>query len=969
MKLRYIQWAVICMMLLAVVGVSAQNVDIKGTVKDKAGEAVIGASVIEKGKQTNGTITDLDGNFSIKVPAGATLVISFVGYTTQEQTARNGMNVVMAEDAIQMAEVVVVGVGYGQMRKSDLTGAIASVSAKELKQGIVTSTEQLLQGKIAGLSVTQSSGDPASGAAMRLRGGTSLSASNSPLIVVDGIAGVDINTVQPSEIISMDVLKDASAAAIYGSRGANGVIIVTTNRSADTEHNAIEYNGWVSVGTAAKNIDLLSADQWRKYVRDNEIMSAIDYGGNTDWIKELERTSVSHSHNLYMTSSRKNSGYRASATYQKTEGIVKENYLERLAGSLSTYQYALDHRLKVDLGVSMTVDKYRQPDTGFYGIFNYAMNQNPTVPVRDENGKYTEMGGTNMQNPVEYNENYSSEQTRYRLLAYGKLEYEFIPGLRGVVNASYEYNSHQERYYQPSYAFANNTNGYGRRNLGDFNNKQIEAYVNYDHTFAKDHKFNAMAGYSYLNNIYEGFGAERRGFDTDMFLWNNLAAGSDFRIGDVYSYKGESVLASFFGRLNYGYKGRYMITATLRGDGSSRFGKNNKWGVFPSTSVAWRVSDEAFMESTSSWLNNLKLRAGYGVTGNQDGIGEYKSLALLGTVGGAYYDAATNTWKSSYAPSQNANPDLKWETTTQYNLGIDFGIFNRITGTIELYYKKTSDLLWTYPVSQPPYLYSSMLANVGDLVNKGVELSLNANILEHKDFSWDATLTFSYNKQEITSLSNSTFQNLGTPAGQLHGLSGLSNAYTQMVKEGYPTGAFFGPRCQGIDENGEFIIENPEESVYLGSAQPKFNLGFSTTLTWRGLDLGLSAYGMFGQKILNATNMNLFMSNRMPSQNVPDDFLTSGINPSKVTYSDYWLENGSFLRLQSITLGYTIPNTKKIGLKKVRVYGTIDNVCTITGYSGIDPEVNTSGLDNPGIDLCNVYPRPRTFMFGLNVTF
>ncbi len=969
MKLRYIHWAVICVMLLTAVNVSAQNLTIKGVVKDKAGEAVIGASVIEKGKQSNGTITDIEGNFSISVPSGSTLVFSYVGYHTIEQLAQNGMAVVMTEDAILTDEIVIVGVGYGQMRKGDLTGSIASVSSKELKQGVITSTEQLLQGKIAGLAVTQSSGDPAAGAAMRLRGGTSLSASNSPLVVVDGIAGVDINTVQPSEILSMDVLKDASAAAIYGSRGANGVIIITTNRSTDAERSTIEYNGSVSVGMAAKNIDMLSANQWRQYVRDNEIMSAIDYGANTDWIKELERTSVSQSHNLYMNTSRANSGTRASLTYQNTEGIVKENYLERLSGSLSTYQYALDKKLKVDLGLSATVDKYRQPETGFYGIFNYAMNQNPTVPVRDENGKYTEMGGTNMQNPVEFNETYSSEHTRYRLLGYGKVEYEFLPGLRGAVNASYEYNSHQERYYQPSYAFANNSNGYARRNLGDYVNKQIEAYMTYDRTFAKDHKFNAMAGYSYLDNMYEGFGAERRGYDTDRFLWNNLGAGSDFRIGDVYSYKGESQLTSFFGRVNYGYKSRYMLTATVRGDGSSRFGDNNKWGVFPSASVAWRISDERFMESTSSWLNNLKLRAGYGVTGNQDGIGEYKSLALLGTVGGAYYDAATNTWKNSYAPSQNANPDLKWESTAQYNLGVDFSLFNRLNGSVEVYYKKTSDLLWTYPVSQPPYLYSSMLANVGDLVNKGVEFSLNANILEAKDLSWDATLTFSYNQQEITSLSNDTFQDLGTPAGQLHGLSGLSNAYTQMVKEGYPTGAFFGPRCQGVDENGEFIINNPDESVYLGSAQPKYNLGLSTTLTWRGLDLGVSAYGMFGQKILNATNMNLYMSNRLPSQNVPDDFLKSGLNPSKVTYSDYWLENGSFLRLQSVTLGYTIPNTRKIGLQKVRLYGTVDNVCVLTGYKGIDPEINTSGLDNPGIDLCNVYPRPRTFMFGLNVTF
>lgn len=958
------------LMLLVALNVSAQNITIKGSVKDNAGEPIIGASVVQKDKTNVGTVTDFDGNFTLNVPAGSTVIISYIGYNTQEQRAKSTLDVVLQENAVMLQETVIVGVGYGTMRKSDLTGSIASVSQKDLKQGVVTSTEQLLQGKIAGLNVTQGSGDVASGASLRLRGGTSLSASNSPLIVVDGIAGVDINTVQPSEIVSMDVLKDASAAAIYGSRGANGVIIVTTNRAGnDVEVKKLEYNGYVSIGTAAKNIDMLSANQWRDYVRTNGLTSAIDYGGDTDWIKELEQTAVSHSHNVFMSSSRKNSGYRASATYQSSEGIVKKNYLDRLSGSVSAYQYAWNQRLKVDLGLSMTYDKYRQPDYGFYGIFNYAMNQNPTVPVKDENGTWTRMGGTNMQNPVEYNENYTSDQSRYRLLAYGKADLEIVKGLHGVVNLSHEYNSHQERYYQPSYAAANNSNGYGRRNLGDYTNQQLEAYLNYDTDIARDHRLNVMAGYSYLKNVYEGFGSERRGFDTDMFLYNNLGAGSDFRVGDVYSYKGQSQLASFFGRANYTYKSRYMLTATLRADGSSRFGDNNKWGYFPSAALGWRISDEAFMKAAEPWLQNLKLRLGFGVTGNQDGIGEYKSLALLGTVGGAYYDGATGTWKNSYAPSQNENPNLKWETTTQYNIGVDFAIFNRLNGTIELYYKKTSDLLWTYPVSQPPYLYSSMLANVGDLVNKGVELSLNANILEGKDFSWDANLTFSYNNQEITSLSNDTFQDLGTPAGQLHGLSGLSNAYTQMVKEGYPVGAFFGPHCQGIDENGEFIIEDPDEMAYLGSAQPKFNLGFATTVNWKGFDLNLAAYGMFGQKILNATNMNLFVTSRMPGQNVPDEFVKSGIKPNKITYSDYWLENGSFLRLQSITLGYTLPGTKKVGLEKVRVYGTVDNVCTLTGYSGIDPEISTSGLSSPGIDLCDVYPKTRTVMLGLNVTF
>ena len=865
---------------------SAQNITLNGVVRYANGEPIIGASIVEKARPTNGTVSDIDGNFTLQAPEGSIIQISYIGCETKELPAKNPMEVVLEENSVMLQEALVVGVGYGTMRKSDLTGAITSVSAKDLKQGIVTSTEQLLQGKIAGLSVTQASSDPTTGSSLRLRGGTSLSASNSPLIVVDGIPGVDINTVQPSEIISMDVLKDASAAAIYGSRGANGVIIVTTNRATESEVRKMSYNGWVSVGTAAKNIDMLSANQWREYVRKNEILDAIDYGADTDWIKELEQTAVSHSHNFSMSTSRKNSGYRGAVTYQANEGIVKHNYMNRLAGSLSAYQYGFNGHLKVDLGINYTYDKYRAPDYGFYGIFNYALNQNPTVPVKDSEGRYTRMGGTNMQNPVEYNDNYYSQQTRHRLLAYAKADVEIISGLHAVANLSYEYGSWQNRYYQPSYAAGNSVGGTGRRQLADNNNYQIEAYLNYNKTFAEIHKLNVMAGYSYSKYVYEGFGASRSGFDTDSFLYNNLGAGNDYRKDDVYSNKGEARLASFYGRVNYSLNSKYLLTATMRADGSSRFGKNHKWGYFPSVALGWRISDENFMQSATGWLDNLKLRLGYGVTGNQDGIGEYKSIALLGAGGGGYYDAATGTWKATYSPSQNANPDLKWESTAQYNIGIDFSVINRIRGTIDLYYKKTSDLLWNYPVSQPPYLYSSMLANVGDLVNKGVELTLSADILSANNFTWNADLTFSYNHQEITSLSNDTFQDLGTPAGQLHGIDGLSNAYTQIVKAGYPTGAFFGPRCSGIDANGEYIIENPDEQVYLGSAQPKFNLGFATTLNWKGFDFRVSAYGMFGQKILNATNMQLFTDTRMPSKNIPDKFAEQGIRPDKITYSD-----------------------------------------------------------------------------------
>lgn len=952
---------------------TAQNITATGKVVDKNQEPLIGATVRIVGAQ-GGTITGMDGDFSLSCPSNSTLEISFVGYISQKVNAGTRLSIVLQEDAIALEETVIVGVGYGTMRKSDLTGAITSVNAKDMKQGIITSAEQLLQGKVAGLSVVQSSGAPEAGASIRLRGGTSLSASNGPLVVVDGIPGVDFNSVQPSEIVSIDVLKDASAAAIYGSRGANGVIIVTTNRAAsDTEQKSIQYNGYVAIGQVAKHMDLLSADQWRAYVRENNVGQAIDYGADTDWQKELERTAISHSHNVAISNSRKDNGYRASITYQNNQGVIVRNSMNRLAGSLAAYQTGWNGRLRIEAGINANFDSWHPIDNR---IFERMTNLNPTFPVYDQNGDFAQIGGTNTENPVEINANRADDQKRHRFLGYGKVELDLVKGLKAVANGSYEYQSTEGGLYKPTYAMmeGKSEKGWGQRTYAKYTNKQIETYLNYDLELARIHRMNFMAGYSYLINVYDGFGSSRSGFDTDAFLYNNLAAGSDFRAGDVYSYKGEAKLASFFGRINYNLMGKYMLTATLRRDGSSRFGANHKWGTFPSISLAWRISDEAFMESTTSWLNNLKLRAGYGVTGNQAGIGEYKSLAVLSADGASYYDAASGTWKKSYVQAQNVNPNLKWESTAQLNIGLDFGIFNRINGTIEFYHKKTSDLLWTYPVPQPPYQVGTMLANVGDLVNKGIEVSLSANILRQKDLTLDANVTFAYNDQEITKLSNDAYQAVGLQAGSLHGLRGMSGMYSQIIKEGYPSGAFYGPKCSGIDSDGNYIINRDEDgkpiNEYLGSAQPKFNLGFGMNLTYRDFDFSFAGYGMFRQKVLNATRMAMFDPTRLPAQNVPDDFLESGIKSDPV-FSSYFVENGSFFRLQSVTLGYTLPGVKKIGLEKIRFYLTGENLFCITGYSGIDPEVSLPDnvLEGPGIDRFNSYPRPRTFSLGVNISF
>ena len=706
---------------------------------------------------------------------------------------------------------------------------------------------------------------------------------------------------------------------------------------------------------------LLSADQWRAYVRKNNLTDAVDYGGNTNWQKELQQTAFTQSHNISISSGGEMSNMRASILYLKNEGVIKTTGLERLSANVAGTQYAANKALKFDTGIFANIDKWHPLD---YRIFERSFNLNPTIPVRDANGDFTEVGGTLNENPVEIQTNRTADNERHRVLGYFKTEAKFLNDFTATVNLSLEHNAMQGNTYKPSYAMmeGRTENGYAQKTYEEYQNAQLEAFLSYNKLIGK-HSINAVAGYSYYENIYKGFGAQRSGFVTDLFGYNNLGAGYNYRLGDVYSYKGKSNLVSFFGRANYSYDSKYMFTGTLRRDGSSRFGANNKWGVFPSASVAWRITGEDFMQSTGNWLTNLKVRAGYGVTGNQDGIGEYKSLSILGVGHDSYYDPATGTWSLAYSPTQNPNPDLKWESTKQTNIGVDFSLFNRITGSFEWYNKQTEDLLYTYQVPQPPYLVGTMLANVGDLSNKGIELTLNANIISNKNFTWDTNFTFAKNKQKIEKLSNQTYKTDVIYSGSLHGLSGMSNQFSQIIKEGYAVGTFWGPEAHGLDENGNIIVDDTDKEI--GNAQPDFSLGFGMNFTYKNFDFGFTGYGMFGQDVLNATDMMLNDPNRLPSYNVTDDYLTTGITSSP-KYSSYWIEDGSFFRLQTVSVGYTIPF--KDSSSKLRLYMTGQNLAVFTSYKGVDPEVNYSGLDSPGIDRFNNYPRPRTITFGLNFT-
>jgi len=959
-------------LLFLTAGIYAQQKKlVTGTIYDNTSIALPGVTILEVGTQ-KATTTDADGKFTFEATIGGTLQISFIGYTTQNvkvDANTKNIDVKLVESAFMLDAVELVSVGYGTMRKSDLTGAISTVKGDDLVKGVISSTEQALQGKVAGLTVLQSSGDPSSGSTLRLRGGTSLTASNSPLIVVDGIAGVDINVVQASDIKSVDVLKDASATAIYGSRGANGVIIITTK--GGSKATTITYNGYTGVSEASNQLDMLSADQWRGYVRENNLTDAIDYGGNTDWQKELYQKAYTQSHTLSISTGGEQSGIRTSLSYLKNEGVVKTTQLERLSANVSGYQYALDKALKFDTGIFANIDKWHPLD---YRIFERSFNLNPTIPVRNTDGSFTEVGGTLNENPVEILTDRDTENERHRILGYFKTEAKLYKDLTAVVNLSLEHNATQGNTYKPSFAVleGRTENGYAQKTYGEYTNAQVEAYLNYNKTLGR-HSINLLAGYSYLENIYKGFGAQRSGFETDLFGYNNLGAGYNYRLGDVYSYKGKSNLVSFFGRANYSFDNKYMLTGTLRRDGSSRFGANNKWGLFPSASAAWKITGEEFMKPTENWLTNLKLRVGYGVTGNQDGIGEYKSLSILGVGQDSYYDPTTGTWSLAYSPTQNPNPDLKWESTRQTNIGLDFSLFNRVSGSIEWYDKQTKDLLYTYQVPQPPYLVGTMLANVGDLSNKGLEITLNADIIRGDKFTWDVNVTFAKNKQKIEKLSNQSYKTETIQSGSLHGLSGMSNTFSQIIGEGYPVGTFWGREYVGLNDKGEFILSEEEKEI--GNAQPDFTAGIGMNFAYKNFDLGFTGYGIFGQDVLNATAMMLNDPNRMPSYNIQDSFVGSPIK-SAPAYSSYWIEDASFFRLQTATIGYTIPF--KESKAKLRVFVLGQNLFVITGYSGVDPEINntanaadTPGFSDrlsPGIDRFNNYPRPRTISLGLNFT-
>lgn len=946
-----------------------QTKTITGTITGTNGASIPGASVLVKGT-TVGTVTNFDGEYSLEVPADAqTLLISFVGMISQEFpiAGQTEINVVLEDDVLGLEEVVVVG--YGTQYKREISGSISSVSEKEFNKGVNNTGVDLLKGKVAGLTITNGSGDITRGQTIRLRGTSSLTGSSQPFIVIDGVPGMSLNSVAPQDIESISVLKDAASAAIYGSRSASGVILITTKKGTAGK-SLVEYDGYVGISDVTNVPDVLTAGEWRDYTSANNIdTEGLDLGAETDWFDEIMRTGVTQNHNVALSGAGNNNSYRASISYMDQQGVVKDNSLTRYNLRMTFNQKALEDRLDVSVTSALTQRDYSPTDTR---NFILAYNMIPVVPVKKSDGSWFDTQEYDQGNPVrnmQFNSDLYKTSNYYGNV---KATLNLAEGFDAGVNLLKERStSDRSRYLDSNTERGRNDLGYAQRENWTSDKQMLEATLNYRKEFETS-SLSALAGYSYEENYYQNSGAQNRQFVTNFFESNNIGAGENLRAGDVWSGKNMNKLISFFGRVNYSLNDKYVVTASLRQDGSSKFGANHRWGTFPSISGAWHISDESFMSSMDR-VDDLKIRVGYGISGNQDGLDPYKSLELYGT-SGQYYD--NGKWYKAYRIDQNANPNLKWEETSMFNIGLDYSFWNgRLNGTVEYYDKQTKDLLYTYSVPVPPYLYPSMIANVGSMSNKGFELLINGDIVRKKDFRWNASFNFAHNKNKITSLSNNEFSTSSIKTGDAWIRGGSQNT-THIIEEGKEVGTFYGWRCLGIDEDGMYIMDEmvdgkegltDEDRTYIGSAQPDFTYGFANIISYKKWELNFFFRGVYGNDLLNFSKMSYATTQWLPGANVLYDALTIGLkdNPK---YCSLYIEKGSFVKLDNASVSYTFDTKNYMGISNLRLYVTGQNLFTITNYTGLDPEVQMSGLD-PGVEGREYYPKSRTFSVGVNLAF
>ncbi len=1010
-----VRYSIMTVLLFAFVSLAyGQARTITGTViEEGTGFSLPGVNIQIQGTLT-GTITGIDGTYSLQASTGDILVFSFVGYVSQEIAVadQNVIDVALAEDVELLDEVVVVG--YGTQRRANVTGSAQRVVADEANVGLVNSPEQLMQGRVAGVNIIQSGGEPGAPVTIRIRGGTSISASNEPLYVIDGVPIDNSNSapggtgqtdsgrknplvfLNPSDIESIDVLKDASAAAIYGSRGANGVILITTKKGREGQVQ-VDYDGSVSSSSFIKDLPLLSASQYRSFVQQEGLPTTNLGNADTDWQDAVTQNAISQNHNLAFGGGTANTQYRASVSYLNQEGIIINSGLERVSGRINVNHRALDDKLRLDMRVTgsfFSDNRAPYQQTGGFegGLLTNVMKYNPTLPVRNADGSFFEIvGQTSVRNPVAMAEQVDDVTKTTRMLGGIKADYEIIPGLVGTVNIGLDRQQASRRVFIPQVSpLAQAVLGQASQGNNELSSVLGEVYGNYTRAFQEAHNVSITGGYSFQEFIREGFSARTNGFVSDLFSYNELAAG-DQSTFTIDSFKQKSRLISFFGRLNYDYRGRYIVSASIRRDGSSRFGEDEKWGIFPAVTLGWRLSDESFLQNVDA-INDLKLRVGWGITGSQE-IGNLRSLPIFGASGSAVLGEGI---VSGVAPTNFATPGLKWEETTQLNIGLDFGLWgDRIYGSIEYYIKDTDDLLLEFTVPQPAAV-PTQLANVGEMQNTGIDFALNARVIDKSDLFVEVGATLNANTNEIKNLGGREQLFTGRASG-----AGLSQTNTQVLTPGEPFGTFWGPtflgfcgtdvdasarECAGLPTGSQaFVLDDQGNRALgiIGNAQPDFTFGFTTNVTWKDWDLSFFLRGEQGRELFNNTGLE-YTSKNLVNTNV--NFLEEALNdPTPLAeapvWSSRWVQDASFLRMENLTIGYTFSNVDALSsvvgtIRRARIYVAANNLFVITSYDGFDPEVNTEAsasvgnipILSLGIDYTN-YPRPRSFTAGISLGF
>lgn len=966
--------------------VMAQEVTVSGTVKGADGSGLPGVTVQTKGT-TKGTQTDLDGTYKLAgVPKGGVLVFSFVGMETKEVAIGNKttVDVTLIDDTKALEEVVVVG--YGTQKRKEISGTVTSLGSRDFNAGIVTNPLAAAQGKVAGLVITQSSGDPNSRPTVRLRGTGSLNAGSEPLYVIDGVIGAPIENVAPEDIQTMDVLRDASSAAIYGSRGANGVILITTKRGKSGTP-SVDFNSYVGTEFISQKPDLMNGAQFREAAKKYN-QTFTDNGANTDWLDVITRRASTQNYQVGVSGGSEKTSYRASIGYLDQIGTLIGSGKNRMNARLNLDSKALNDKLNLKFNFSAS---QTNADIAQNIALGLAQNMRPTDPIYNADGTYYQIPGTFANyNPLAIVENRTQKEKLSDLLANVQAGYTIIDGLVFSVSGTLRTQANNISAFQNSFAnvpirgFAGNS---ALRQLNAVMDKQLESTLTYSKQVTSNSTLNLLGGYTYQDVISDGFGVINNNFLTDILDANNIGSGLGIRTnpGFIGSYKNEYKLVSFFGRAQYSLANKYFATVNIRRDGNTKFGDNYKWGIFPSVSVGWTLSEEAFLKGNAA-IDNLKLRVSWGRTGNSNDIRVLQSKSFYGP-SGSYYDGATGSFLPAYAIQSNPNPNLKWEVNENYGAGIDYSLLKgKISGSFDWYTRQTNDLLYTVNAPQEKgYVYPTILANIGSMQNRGVEISLAYQWVDTKDFSFSSTFAGSFNKNKVLSLKNADFAApdqvfLSTSLGNF--IRGTSAVNFSVLQAGQPVGVFYGAKVASISDKGAYVFQDLDgngkiepsagDRTYLGDPNPFFVGGLTNNVKYKNLDLQFQFTSNLGAKIFNTNNLLLGRQDgRVAESNALVATLTSKINDSQTIPMDYYVESGNYLRLNNASLGYTIPVGKGI-VKRARVYVAGNNLLLFTKYSGVDPEVSQAlsiGSQAPGIDVRETYYKTRGITAGVNVSF